>query len=287
MVIKFNRHISRVCLLVIVILFFSPIISAQETSDNQRIGHEDKTEWELSAGADTSVYAQSGKQTCLFYGTLQGSVSLTLEKTWLCSITVPLSLQYIQGEYVRYPFTWNPGDSTVTAGWMGRVSNMRFQASAICTIPTGTAQPSYPEGSTLVTGSGQWSLGLFGRVSWIIDPVVAGVSLAYFVGLPKQERYGASWSPCTLSLKTSVTEVLNSLLGYTVVLGQTIKAPDILNGKQETIPWLYSASLEAYLWFGTQNTYWTFGALKTITSIMSPLIITAGFTYTWRSKNKS
>jgi len=273
-------------LLLLAVLLYAASLTAQETSENQRIGNEAKTTWELSAGADTSGYAQSGMKTSLVYGTLDANLAMTLERTWSCSLSVPVSMQYIQGEAVRYPLTWNPGDLTFALGWMGRISNIRMQASLLCTAPTGPSVASYPEGRVLVTGSGRWTVGAAGSASWIIDPVVLGVSLAYFAGLPKQERYGSSWSPCTLSMKASVTEVLNSSFGYTVRLGQTVRAPDILNGKARIEPWSYNAGLEASIWLGTQNTRWTLGAEQSLTNFTAPLVLTAGFTYTWRSEKK-
>ena len=266
------------------LVFYKIILFAQETSENQRIGNEAKTTWEFSACADTSAYAQSGATTSLFFGTVQTNLDLTLQRVWSFSVSFPVSMQYLQGESVRYPVTWNPGDLTIAAGWMGRVSNLRIQTSVLCTAPTGPSVASYPEGSVLVTGSGRWTTGLAGSCSWIIDPVVLGISLAYFIGLPKQEQYGLTWSPCTISLKASITEVLNSSLGYTVRLGQTVKAPDILNGYPNVEPWFYSAGLEANVWLGSTTTRWTLGAQQSLTNFTSPLVLTAGFTYTWRSK---
>ena len=243
--------VKRIYILLIVI-YIAAGLSAQ-TSEHQRIGVELPRSWELGLELDTSLRYLDYSTLSLFMFEPALSLDLVLDRTWALGVVLPVSLRLPAGQDAARYLALGLGDPTLALGWLGRLGDARLSVGLRASAPLGESSPYAEAEGAVLTGAGRWQVGVYGSASWIMDPAVLGLSLAYLVGLPRAELVGYSWQPGQASLGLSVTEVLNSWLGYSLRLSQQLSLPTVYGASWDPADLAYGVSLSFELWLAKDD----------------------------------
>jgi len=265
------------------VLLFVLSGAGAQTTDHQRIGVERMTVWEASVEAGLSFRDTVFGATDLLSVDQYLAVDLLLDRTWSLGCSLPFAVELAVGDDAPVSAGSGIGDLGVTAGWTGRVADLRLSGSASLSCPTG-AWGNVP-GGPLPAGSGRWSLGLGASASAILDPVVLGLGLSYELGLPRPGRYAPSWQPGIFGLGLSVTEVLNDAIGYTIRLSQSLMLPEVYAGFAEPGDSGYSTRASFELFHYGNDATVRIGFSKSLGADAGPGSVSVSYSCSFRSKD--
>lgn len=282
--------VSRPSLAGIVAAFFLALIYTvsigAQASDHQRIGVERKTAWELGVETGSGVTHEAYGGIDLFVVDSYLSIDVLVARAWTASVYLPLATEFAIGDDVRRLVVAGLGDIELAAGWTGRVSDTRLSASLRGSGPTGEWDQYAAAEGILTPGSGRWTVGAALSASRILDPVVLGASFIYNVGLPRDDRFAATWRPGDMSLSLSITEVLNDRVGYVLKAVQSASLPELRDGYSSLDSFSYAASASIECWYSDGDAAARFGVSKSITNSDVPARLYAALLYTLRSEKE-
>ena len=198
-----------------------------EESGHQRMGVERDLDLEVSVESSSGISVDSYGAVTVYRLDTTNSVDLTVDRTWRFGVGLPLQVRMISGADWLPPVALGVGDLESCLSYSFRGGDARFSIRADVSLPTGAWQPGAESVGLPALGSGRIGLGLSASASLIADPVVLGASAAWRLGLPRADGLDGAWSPGSASLCVTVTELLNSVVGYTLGVSQRLSLPGI------------------------------------------------------------
>jgi len=156
-------------------------------------------------------------------------VQYTFASRHTISLTLPYTLALYDSPDARQRLYYTPGDLQLSYELLLQNGHLNWFLSPLLSVPL-TAANDYAAREGVISGSGRCSLGVNVSVTGIRDPVVWNAGFQYTLGLPRKERFAATWEPGTMRLSAGLTNLLNERFGLALGIAQTLSLPTVTDG---------------------------------------------------------
>lgn len=206
-----------------------------DNSEHQRIGVERKNPLILTPGIAVT-FIDSGKTTdesstvdeALILGETF-SVDILYQNKWNFFTSISLR-QYLSLDVTQAGTIYSAlGDPDIGAGRIFRLHDWKGEVSLRWTFPIGVWDAYEAEAKHICSGSGYHRATLLCSFTRFMDPVALTFSTEIDTTLPRNERFGTSWEPLSISFPTAITWAANSRLGIQARISPSFSFPPELN----------------------------------------------------------
>jgi len=255
-----------------------------ETSDHQRIGVDRKTILEMSPSLGAKLSKELGYGEAALSAEAHGGLSILILRTISLDLDMPISVRLFSSRDATPRFVWAPGDASVLVGTSFRLADWRLGLAASYTHPLGVYAYYEAVAKRIASGAGYRTISGTLSATRYLDPLALGFQLHGETGLPREERFGISMRPFSLTLALFATEALNANAAITASIGQVFSLPLLVNGVPEVGGSSYSLSGSLGLVLSGPDSSFRIALSKRLSELTEPISLSLSFSPTFRIK---
>jgi hypothetical protein len=256
-------------------LFTVTALSAQD-KDYQRYDLV-REKSELTLESAVNLWTEQTNGFDIYSIHLGANIEYTFLKNHGVTLNLPYSLAWYTNPDARPQSFYSFGDLRLSYEYLKQLGHINLFFGPRFSVPLYESTEYAVREGVYAAGNGRYTVGASISATGIRDPVVWTLGFSYDVGLPKQERFSASWLPGNMQLSAGFSDLLNDRFGFAANLYQSVNLPPIAAGvwKPEQLSAATQGKLECFVLF--EKDYVRISLEATLYPLNRPFVV--GFVY--------